>query len=156
MKTPSEPLRLTKEQIKKLLPHREPFLFVDEVLELIPGKSIVGKKVVRKEEPFFKGHFPGMPVFPGVLMVETMAQISALIVLTVPGMENLFGFFTGIEKFRFRTVVKPGDTLIVKSHVISYRHGFARSEGKVYVNDKVVAEGIVDAIFTDKKKAMEA
>ncbi len=152
----SKPLRLDKEQIKKFLPHREPFLFVDEIIEVIPGKSVIGKKVVRKEEPFFKGHFPGMPVFPGVLMVETMAQISAFIILTIPGMEHLFGLFTGIEKFRFRKVVKPGDTLIVKSHVISYRHGLARSEGKVYVNNKVVAEGIVDAVFTNKEKAMEA
>ncbi len=152
---PDKPLRLNKEQIKKLLPHRDPFLFVDEVVEVIPGKSVVGKKIVREDEPFFKGHFPGMPVFPGVLMVETMAQVSAFIILTIPGMENLFGLFTGIEKFRFRKVVKPGDILIVKSHVISYRHGLAKSEGKIFVNDKVVAEGIIDAIFTDKRKAME-
>ncbi len=152
---PDKPLRLNKEQIKKLLPHRDPFLFVDEIVEVIPGKSVVGKKIVREDEPFFKGHFPGMPVFPGVLMVETMAQVSAFIILTIPGMENLFGLFTGIEKFRFRKVVKPGDILIVKSHVISYRHGLAKSEGKIFVNDKVVAEGIIDAIFTDKRKAME-
>ncbi len=152
---PDKPLRLNKEQIKKLLPHRDPFLFVDEIVEVIPGKSVVGKKIVRADEPFFKGHFPGMPVFPGVLMVETMAQVSAFIILTIPGMENLFGLFTGIEKFRFRKVVEPGDILIVKSHVISYRHGLAKSEGKIFVKDKVVAEGIIDAIFTDKRKAME-
>ncbi len=152
----SKPLKLNIEQIKKLLPQRDPFLFVDEITEVVPGESVIGKRVLREDESFFKGHFPGMPVFPGVLMVETMAQVSAFIILTIPRMKNLFGLFAGIEKFRFKKVVKPGDTMIIKAHVISYRHKFAKSEGKIYVNGVVVAEGIISAAFTDKNKVMEA
>ncbi len=152
---PEKPLRLDKEQIKKFLPHRDPFLFVDEILEVVPGKSVVGKKIVKEDEFFFKGHFPGMPIFPGVILIETLAQVSAFIILTMPDKENLFGLFTGVDKFRFKKVVKPGDILIVKSHVLSYGHGLAKSEGKIYVNDKVVAEGIVSAMFVDKDKVLE-
>ncbi len=151
----SESLKLNIEQIKKLIPQRDPFLFVDEIIEVIPGESVIGKRVLREDEPFFKGHFPGMPVFPGVLMVETMAQVSAFIILTIPGKEKLFGLFAGIDKFRFRKVVRPGDTMIIKSQMISYRHNFANSKGKIYVNDIVVSEGIVSAAFTDRKKVVE-
>ncbi len=152
---PEKPLRLDREQIKKLLPHRDPFLFVDEIIEVIPGKSVIGKKIVRKDEFFFKGHFPGLPIFPGVILIETLAQVSAFIILTMPGKENLFGLFTGVDKFRFKQVVKPGDILIIKSHVVSYGHRMAKSEGKIYVDDRVVAEGSVSAMFVDKKRVLE-
>ncbi|MCD6426994.1 MAG: 3-hydroxyacyl-ACP dehydratase FabZ [Caldisericaceae bacterium] len=153
---PEKILSLNKEQIKKFLPHRDPFLFVDEITEVIPGKSVIGKKVVRKDEFFFKGHFPGLPIFPGAILIETLAQVSAFIILTMPGKEKLFGLFTGVDKFRFKKVVKPGDVLTIKSHVISYGHNVAKSEGKIFVNNKVVAEGVVSAMFIDKKKVMEA
>ncbi len=152
---PNKPLRLNKEQVKKFLPHRDPFLFVDEIIEVVPGERVVGKKVVRQDEFFFKGHFPGIPIFPGVILIETLAQVSAFIILTIPGKENLFGLFTGVDKFRFRQVVKPGDILIIKSHVVSFGHGLAKSEGKIYVGDKIVAEGIVSAMFVDKKRVLE-
>ncbi len=152
---PNKPLRLGKEEIKKLLPHRDPFLFVDEIIEVVPGESVIGKKVVRDDEFFFKGHFPGLPIFPGVILIETLAQVSAFIILTIPGKENLFGLFTGVDRFRFKKVVKPGDVLIIKSRVISYGHGIAKSEGKIYVGDNVVAEGVVSAMFVDKKRVME-
>lgn len=149
-----EILHLDKEQIKKILPHREPFLFVDEILEVLPGKYVIGKKIVRKDEVFFKGHFPGFPIFPGVLIVETAAQISAFIILTMPGKENLFGYFTGIDHFKFKKIVKPGDTLIVKSEVVSYGHGLAKSKAKVFVEEQLVAEGIVSAMFVDKENVL--
>ncbi len=149
-----EVLHLDKEQIKKILPHREPFLFVDEILEVLPGEYVIGKKIVRKDEVFFKGHFPGFPIFPGVLIVETAAQISAFIILTMPEKENLFGYFTGIENFRFKKIVRPGDTLIVKSEVVSYGHGIAKSKAKVFVKEQLVAEGIVSAMFVDKKNVL--
>ena len=144
-------LHLNKEQIKKILPHREPFLFVDEIVEVLPGKYVIGKKIIRKDEVFFKGHFPGFPIFPGVLIVETAAQVSAFIILTMPGKENLFGYFTGIDHFKFRKVVKPGDVLIVKSEVVFYGHGIAKSKAKVFVKEQLVADGIVSAMFVDKK-----
>ncbi len=149
-----EILHLDKEQIKKILPHREPFLFVDEILEVLPGEYVIGKKIVREDEVFFKGHFPGFPIFPGVLIVETAAQISAFIILTMPGKENLFGYFTGIERFRFKKIVRPGDTLIVKSEVVSYGHGIAKSKARVFVKEQLVAEGIVSAMFVDKKNVL--
>ncbi len=149
-----EVLHLDKEQIKKILPHREPFLFVDEILEVLPGEYVIGKKIVRKDEVFFKGHFPGFPIFPGVLIVETAAQISAFIILTMPEKENLFGYFTGIENFRFKKIVRPGDILIVKSEVVSYGHGIAKSKAKVFVKEQLVAEGIVSAMFVDKKNVL--
>ncbi len=149
-----EVLHLDKEQIKKILPHREPFLFVDEILEVLPGEYVIGKKIVRKDEVFFKGHFPGFPIFPGVLIVATAAQISAFIILTMPEKENLFGYFTGIENFRFKKIVRPGDILIVKSEVVSYGHGIAKSKAKVFVKEQLVAEGIVSAMFVDKKNVL--
>lgn len=152
---PEKILSLNKEQIKKFLPHRDPFLFVDEIIEVIPGKSVIGKKVVRKDEFFFKGHFPGFPIFPGAILIETLAQVSAFIILTMPGKENLFGLFTGVDKFRFKKIVKPGDVLTIKSRVISYRHGFAKSEGEIYVGGSIVAEGVVSAMFVNKKRVME-
>jgi 3-hydroxyacyl-[acyl-carrier-protein] dehydratase len=149
-----EILHLSKEQIKEILPHREPFLFVDEILEVLPGEYVIGKKVVREDEVFFKGHFPVYPIFPGVLIVETMAQVSAFIILTLPDKKNLFGYFAGIDKFRFKKVVRPGDVLIVKSRVISYGHGLAKSKGEVFSNNQLVAEGIVSAMFVDKEKVL--
>ena len=147
-------LRLGIDKVKQYLPHREPFLFVDEITEVVPGKSVIGKRTVRKDEFFFKGHFPNFPVFPGALIVETMAQVSAFIILTMPGNERLFGLFTGIEHFEFRKSVYPGDTLIIKSNFISFRHGIAKSMGKAYVNGKLVAQGIISAFFSTREKIL--
>ncbi len=147
-------LRLGIDKVKQYLPQREPFLFVDEITEVVPGKSVIGKRRLRKDEFFFKGHFPHFPVFPGVLVVETMAQVSAFIILTIPGNEKLFGLFTGIEHFEFKKSVYPGDTLIIKSNFISFRHGIAKSIGKAYVNGKLVAQGIVSAFFSTKEEVL--
>jgi len=145
-------LKLNIDKIKQFLPHRNPFLFVDEITEVIPGKSVTGKRRIRKEEFFFKGHFPNLPVFPGVLLVETIAQVSAFIILTMPGNGDLFGLFTGIDKFKFKKSVYPGDTVEVKGKLLTFRHRIARSEGKAYVNGKLVASGIVSAFFFKKEE----
>lgn len=143
-------LHLPLDELKELIPHREPFLFVDEIVEVVPGKSATGKKYFSGKEDFFKGHFPGLPILPGVIIVEMAAQVSAFMVLTVPSLKSLFGLFTGIEKFKFIKKISSSTTLIVKSKILSLRHNFARSEARVFVGDELVAEGIISAMFIDK------
>jgi 3-hydroxyacyl-[acyl-carrier-protein] dehydratase len=143
-------LRLSLEELKKFLPHRDPFLFIDEVIDLHPGKSIVAEKYFSGEEEFFRGHFPGRPILPGVIIIETAAQISALIVLTIPAMKNFFGLFTGVEKFRFIKKVLPATKLTVKAKMIYFRHNLAKSEAQIFAGDELVAEGLISAVFTDR------
>ena len=143
-------LHLSLDELKGLIPHREPFLFVDEIIEVIPGESVVGKKTFTGKEDFFKGHFPGLPILPGVIIVEMAAQISAFMILTIPSFKNLFGLFTGIEKFKFIKKISSDTTLIVKSRILLFRHNFAKSEAQVFAGDELVAEGVVSATFVDK------
>ena len=108
--------------IQKILPHRHPFLLVDKVVELEPRVRIVGVKQVTINEPFFSGHFPGAPVMPGVLQIEALAQLGAILVLReFEDRENKIPFFSGIEKAKFRRPVVPGDTLMLE--VIALRVG---------------------------------
>ena len=105
-------MKFGSDEIRKILPHREPFLLVDEVLELEENKRIVAVKHVLASEPYFAGHFPGAPVMPGVLIVEAMAQAGALLLLReVPDRESKLVFFAGIDRARFRQPVFPGDDL---------------------------------------------
>ena len=130
--------------ILKVLPHRFPFLLIDRVVELVRMKSIVALKNVTITEPFFQGHFPGMPIMPGVLIVEAIAQAGGLLLLTeVPNRDEMLMVFTGIEKARFRRPVVPGDQLRIEALVKAYRITAARLEGKAYVDGKVACEATV-------------
>ena len=136
-------------EIQKILPHRYPFLLVDRVLELDPGKSIVGIKNVTFNEPFFPGHFPGRPIMPGVLMVEAMAQVAGVLVYksTTESDDNLV-YFMSIEKAKFRKPVTPGDQLRLEVQALQSRGKVWKFKGEAKVDGKVVCEAEFMAMTT--------
>jgi len=132
-----------KEDIKKILPHREPFLFVDAILELKPGLYAKGLKKVEESEFYFQGHFPKFPVMPGVLIVESIAQVGAVCVLTLEEFKGNVPFFSGIDKCRFKRKVTPGDTMLIEVELLRLMKSsrFGKGKGKVFVTNELVAEG---------------
>lgn len=129
------------EDIKKIIPHRYPFLFVDKVLIEEIGLKGIGYKNVTINEPYFQGHFPGMPVMPGVLIVETMAQVGAVILLSDERFKGRTPYFAGINKVRFKRKVVPGDTLRMEVILTKIRGSIGVGEGKAYVGDELACEG---------------
>ncbi len=139
-------------QIMEILPHRYPFLMVDKIVEVDPGKRIVGIKNVTINEPFFPGHFPGHPVMPGVLIIEAMAQISAIMAYLASKEEdrNKVTYFMAIENARFRKPVKPGDQLRIEAETIFSKRGIWSMGCKAYVDGTLVTEAELKATLTDK------
>jgi 3-hydroxyacyl-[acyl-carrier-protein] dehydratase len=130
------------QQIHELLPHRYPFALVDRIIEYIPGEKAVGLKNVTYNEPFFPGHIPGLPLMPGVLIVESMAQVGGVVLTQLPDMKGKFFAFAGIDKVRFRRPVVPGDQLIMTVTLLSFKMGrIAKMHGKVTVDDQLAVEG---------------
>lgn len=128
-------------EIKKIIPHRYPFLLVDKIVELEEGKRAVGIKNVTINEPFFQGHFPDYPVMPGVLIVEALAQVGAVAMLIKEENKGKLAFFTGIDNFRFKGQVKPGDTLKLVVEVIRVKGPVGKGKAVAYVDEAIVAEG---------------
>jgi beta-hydroxyacyl-ACP dehydratase FabZ len=127
-------------QIKEIIPHRYPFLFVEKIVECT-SDEIVGIKNVSVNEPFFQGHFPGDPIMPGVLILEAMAQTGGILVLTVfPQYKNKPFYFAGVDKVRFRKPVRPGDRLVMKVKIQKQRGVFFKMFGEAFVDDKLAAE----------------
>lgn len=128
------------EQIRSLIPHRYPFLLVDRILELEPGKRAVGLKNVTVNESFFQGHFPVKAIMPGVLILESMAQVGGVMVMTMPDMQGKVALLGGLDDVRFRRPVVPGDTLISEVEMLWFRRDIGRVRAVARVNGEVVAE----------------
>ncbi len=143
--------RIDIEQIMELIPHRHPFLLVDRVIDVKSGQSATGIKNVTMNENFFPGHFPGHPVFPGVLIVEAMAQTAAVLVVHSLGQagRNKLVYFMTIDNARFRKPVGPGDQLHIKVDVLRSRGNVWKFSAKAYVEDTVCAEATYSAMIMD-------
>ncbi|MCP1310480.1 3-hydroxyacyl-ACP dehydratase FabZ [Paenibacillus tyrfis] len=128
-------------QIQKIIPHRYPFLLVDRILETEVGVRAVGIKNVTINEPFFQGHFPEYPVMPGVLIIEALAQVGGVALLQVEGNQGKIGMLTGVDNFRFRGQVKPGDTLTLEVAITRMKGIIGKGQATAKVEGKVVAEG---------------
>jgi 3-hydroxyacyl-[acyl-carrier-protein] dehydratase len=138
-------------EIQKYLPHRYPFLMVDGILEIERLKRIVGIKNVSATESHFQGHFPGQPVMPGVLIIESMAQTGGLLLLLeVPDRQNKLLFFVAVDGARFRRPVVPGDQLKIEMNVLSWRGDFCKLEGKALVDGKLAAEATLMCKMVDR------
>jgi 3-hydroxyacyl-[acyl-carrier-protein] dehydratase len=128
-------------QIQEILPHRYPFLLIDRVDELIEGKSAKGIKNVSINEYFFQGHFPEEPVMPGVLIIEAIAQLGAIIVMSNPANKGKTAYFGGLDKVKFRHKVVPGDVLKIETEITKVKGHVGVGRGVAYVGDKRAAEG---------------
>ena len=146
---------LDRDAITALLPHREPFLLVDEVVELEPGVRCVARRTLRPDEWWFAGHFPGNPVMPGVLIVEALAQTGAIAALSQPQNAGKLVLFGGIDKVRFKRVVRPGDTLELKVEVTAMRAGVGRGTVLASVDGQVACRGELMFALADAAEASE-
>ena len=133
------------EEIRSVLPHRYPMLLVDRILEIEPGKRAVGLKNVTINEDFFNGHFPGQAMMPGVLILESMAQVGGVLILTLPDHQKKLAVIGGMENVKFRKPVVPGDSLITEVEVLTVRRAFGKVRMTGRVNDEIVAS--CDMIF---------
>ena len=132
---------LTRADIMEIVPHRDPFLLIDEIDELEVGKRAKGKWHITGQEDFFRGHFPGYPVVPGVLIVEALSQVGAVAILTMPQFKGKLGFFAGIDGMRFKRMVKPGDTLVLETEITRVLAGIGQGVAVATVNGEKAAYG---------------
>lgn len=145
-------------EIEETLPHRYPFLLVDRILELELGRRVVGIKSVTINEPFFRGHFPGHPIMPGVLIVEAMAQVGGFLLMRSldARAEKKVMYFTGIDKARFRKPVLPGDQIRFELEILQLRRQVCRMKGEAYVDGNLVAEAELSSVVVDRDPGGQA
>ena len=140
-------------QIMDMIPHRYPFLMIDKLTDIVPSRSATGIKCVTMAEPHFQGHFPVMPIMPGVLIVEAMAQTAAVLVVHSTGVQSKgkVVYFMSIDNARFRKPVVPGDVIHLKVETIRQRGNVWKLRGKAFVDEKVVAEAVFAAMIADSE-----
>jgi 3-hydroxyacyl-[acyl-carrier-protein] dehydratase len=143
---------LTNIEIQNIIPHRYPFLLVDKIVGLEPGKKAVGIKNVTANEPFFQGHFPGNPIMPGVLIVEALAQTACVAGLMLEENKGKLGVFTGIDSMKFRRQVVPGDTLKLEAEFLIFKMGMGKVKVTATVDGQIAAEGEIRFAMVDAKK----
>lgn len=134
-------MELSNQEIQQIIPHRYPFLLVDKIIEIEDGVKAVGIKNVTVNEPFFTGHFPGRPIMPGVLIVESLAQVGAVVILRMEENKGKLAVFTGINNFKFRQQVVPGDTLRLEVEMKAFKRGMGKADAAAYVGEKIAAKG---------------
>jgi beta-hydroxyacyl-ACP dehydratase FabZ len=141
-------------EIKKMIPHRYPFLLVDKVTDIVLGKSCVGIKNFTINEEFFQGHFPDKPIVPGVLLLEAMAQVSAVLMVKTLNLDqnNTGVLFASIDMAKFKKSVVPGDVFKMQINVLKTKMGFTTIEGKGFVENNLVVESVFTAMIYDKNK----
>ena len=142
-------LPLGRREIEAILPHREPFLLLDEVIELEPGARVVARKLVREDEWYLSGHFPGRPIMPGVLMVEAMAQTGAVAVLSDEENRGKLALFAGIDDVRFKRIVVPGDELELTCELERVRGPVGRGKATATVGGKLAVRGTLTFAVTE-------
>lgn len=147
----SEPVTLPIERIMEMIPHRYPFLLIDKVTNVHLGESAIGVKNVTMNEPFFVGHFPEKPVMPGVLIIEAMAQTSAVLVVHTMGKdaEGKLVYFMSVDEARFRKPVGPGDTLNIQVSKVQSRRNVWKFKCEAFVEEQKVAEAVISAMIVD-------
>lgn len=131
---------LNTEEIKEIIPNRYPIFFIDAVDELIPGERVVARKNVTINEDFFQGHFPGEPVMPGVLIIESLAQAGSIALLKMENMEGMTGYLGGLNKVKFRRKVVPGDVLRLEIDILKIKRNAGSAKGIAYVGDEKACE----------------
>ena len=145
-------MHLNKEEIMEIIPHRDPFLLIDEIVELEPGVRAVGKKYLKPDEFWFKGHFPQEPVQPGVLTIEMLAQTGAVCSLSLPENKGKIAYFAGIDKAKFRNKALPGDTLTLEVKVIKARGPVAVCKAVATVDGKKIVTAELTSMLGDAPK----
>ena len=143
---------LDRKGIEALIPHRDPFLLIDRIVELDPGVRCVAEHDFTGEEWYLKGHFPGNPIVPGVILTESMAQVATVAAMSHPDYREGIGLFAGIEEMRFKRVVRPGDTGRFTAVFEKMRRGYGRAKVTTHVGDELAAEGVIVAMFQTAAK----
>jgi 3-hydroxyacyl-[acyl-carrier-protein] dehydratase len=148
-------LRLSREQVRELLPQREPFLFVNGPADVIPGVHVVAQATYAEDSFFYSGHFPGFPLTPGVIIIETMAQASSLMMLTIPCYSGQIVYFVGIREARFFKAVLPGAVIRLTGSVVSMRHGVVESSMEAWTGGVRAAVAIVTCTFRPHRSSSD-